>query len=199
MENKKFWKVQYDMDIWEYFHYGRDNERRLDLHHELVEEASSKPNVINLQIGVHHNKNEKHGKNWLAVDLFDKRDCIDYNMDLSDLKFPGDMFNFIECNAILEHVKQPWLCAAELYRVCKQGGHIWVEAPYMQRYHPFKNYNEEKHGIIAGIQNGLSGDNEHGGHYFNFTPQGLVEILKPFKMKEVLLLDEGGVGYYGIK
>ncbi len=193
------WKLQFDQKIQEYFLNGRDNQRRLELHHTVINEAKNKPNCVNLQVGVAHNVDHKHGKNWLAIDLYDKRTCIDYNMDLQNLKFPGNMFNLIECNAVLEHIPNPFKAAAELYRVCKPGGHIYVEVPYVQYYHPFKNYNEEKHGIICELQEGLTADQEHGGHYFNFTPQGIVEIMKPFKMIELLLINEGGICFYGVK
>lgn len=194
-----FWKLQFDQKIQEYFLHGRDNQRRLELHHILIEEATNKPNVLNLQIGVPHNKTAKHGDNWRSIDLYDKRPCIDFNMSIEDIKIEDNVFNFIECNAVLEHTKNPFKAASELYRVCKPGGKIWVEAPYVQYYHPFKNYSEDKHGIICDLQNELSDDQEHGGHYFNFTPQGLVEIMKPFFMKELLLINEGGLCFYGIK
>jgi len=198
-ENKKYWKLQFDQSVQQYFSEGRDNQRRAELHCTLLNEATNKKDVVNLQVGVPHNRESKHGKNWIAIDLFDKRDCIDFNMDISNLKFPGDMFNFIECTAILEHVKNPFVCVSELYRVAKKGCGIWIEVPYVQYYHPFKNYNEEKHGMICETQEGLEKDQEHGGHYFNFTPQGLVEVMKPFIMKELLLINEGGICYYGIK
>lgn len=197
--DKNFWKVQFSHEVWKYFQYGKDNQLRLDMHHNLIKDASEKANEVNLQIGVPHDKNEKHGKNWIAVDLYDKRPCIDHNMDLSDLKFEDNKFNFIECNAVLEHVKNPFKCAAELYRVCKVGGEIWAEVPYMQWYHPFKNYNEDKHGILCELQDNMKDDFEHGGHYFNFTPQGICEIMKPFKLKKLLLINEGGICFYGVK
>jgi SAM-dependent methyltransferase len=193
------WKLQFDQKIQEYFLHGKDNLRRLELHHTIIEEATNKKDVVNLQVGVAHNVDHKYGANWLSIDLYDKRPCIDYNMDLSNLKFPSDMFNLIICNAVLEHCKNPFLCASELYRVCKPGGKIWVEVPYVQYYHPFKNYNEERDGILCDLQSDLKDDQEHGGHYFNFTPQGITEVMKPFKMEEILLINEGGIAYLGVK
>lgn len=86
-----------------------------------------------LQIGV---RGPKIGKNWVSVDLYDKSPEIDFNYDIQALEFNDESFDGIVCNAILEHVENPVKAIAELYRVLKTGGRIWVEAPFNQPYHP---------------------------------------------------------------
>ena len=86
-----------------------------------------------LQIGV---RGAKCGKNWVSVDLYDKSPLIDFNYDIRSLGFADETFDGIVCNAILEHVDDPVKSTAEMHRVLRPGGRIWVEVPLNQPYHP---------------------------------------------------------------
>jgi hypothetical protein len=187
------WGLRFSEEVLKYFAEGRDNHRRMSLHHIFVEKAE----LPALQVGVPHRAEGKHSPEWTSIDLFDDRPCIDHKMDLLDLKFGDYNFKTIECNAILEHVKNPFLAVSEMYRVADYGCKIWVEAPFVQTYHPYKNYTEDK-GIIFDNEI-LGSDSQHGGDYFRFTPQGLIEIMKPFKLLEIMLTEQGGLAYYGVK
>jgi len=85
-----------------------------------------------LQVGV---RGAKIGPEWVAIDLYDKSELIDYNYDLQDLPFNDESFDCIVCNAILEHVREVELAIYEMYRVLRPGGQIWVEVPFLQAYH----------------------------------------------------------------
>jgi len=193
------WKLQLNNEIKAYFLEGRDHVRRMSLQHEVITKNMLSPNAKGLQVGVPSNTDKKISDKWIAIDLYDKRPCIDYNMDLCDLSFKDNMFDFILCNAVLEHVKDPFKCASEMYRVTKPGGEIWVEVPFVQAYHPTKDYDENIHGIIDNREKDFNGDINHGGDYWRFTPQGIVELMKPFIMKDVLIAVCGGIAYYGVK
>lgn len=58
---------------------------------------------------------------------------------------------------VLEHLRDPQLVAQEFYRVLKPGGIIFIEMPFIQRFHGYPD------------------------DYYRFTPEGLREILKDFK------------------
>lgn len=93
-----------------------------------------------LQIGVKESDGQKFGPNWTSVDLYDTRDFIDYNYDVQDMQFDDQSFDAVVCWSILEHVPYPHKAIAELTRVLKPGGHIWVQLPFLFPYHDAKDY-----------------------------------------------------------
>jgi SAM-dependent methyltransferase len=88
-----------------------------------------------LQVGVKEGYGAKFGPNWTSVDLYDKRDFIDFNYDIHDLKFADEEFDVAVCTSILEHVKYPERAIKELHRVLKPGGEVWVQLPFCFPYH----------------------------------------------------------------
>jgi SAM-dependent methyltransferase len=85
-----------------------------------------------LQIGV---RGDKFAPHWVSVDLHDAGPLIDHNYDVQDLEFEDETFDRVVCNAVLEHVERPQQALAELHRVLRPGGEIWVEVPFNQPYH----------------------------------------------------------------
>ena len=137
------------------------------------------------------------GPNFIALDLYDKRPCIDVHEDLAHTSFQSESFDFIVCNAILEHVTDPFGCSKEMFRITKPGAEVWVEVPFVQPYHPTKKKWELSDGLLA--EGDGEGDFNHGGDYWRFTPQGIVTLMKPFRHKELFLCGDGGIVYYGMK
>ncbi|MFN0059767.1 MAG: methyltransferase domain-containing protein [Planctomycetota bacterium] len=75
--------------------------------------------------------------NWQILDLFDPSPLVDLRSDVCAMpEVPDSSFDAIVCNAVLEHVEEPQAAIAELMRVLKPGGEIWVEVPFAQAYHP---------------------------------------------------------------
>lgn len=99
---------------------------------ELLE---SSRNERCLQIGVKEHHGAKFGPNWVSVDLYDTREFIDYQYDIHDLKFEDNSFDVAVCLSILEHIPYPKKAIAELHRVLKPGGRIWVQLPFAYPYH----------------------------------------------------------------
>jgi len=69
------------------------------------------------------------------------------------LPFKDSSFDAVISIAVLEHVKNPFQCAAELIRVLKPGGDLYCCVPFLQPYHGYPN------------------------HYYNMTAQGLVNLF----------------------
>ncbi|WP_254658054.1 class I SAM-dependent methyltransferase [Pleurocapsa sp. PCC 7327] len=78
---------------------------------------------------------KKFGPNWISVDKYDKREFIDYHYDIHDLKFEDESFDAAVCWSILEHVPYPQKAIAELHRVLKPNGKIWVQLPFHYPFH----------------------------------------------------------------
>jgi len=89
-----------------------------------------------MQVGA---RGAKIGPEWIAIDLYDKSEQIDYNYDLQNLPFDDGSFDCVVCNAILEHVREVELAIFEMHRVLRPGGQIWVEVPFLQAYHAHPN------------------------------------------------------------
>lgn len=153
-----------------------------------------------LQVGVNHPYTEKFGSHFTAIDKFDKRPCIDINCDLGDLPFNRDSFDFIQCNAILEHVLDPFMCGFELGRVAKPGCEIWCEVPFAQPFHPTKKWKIGDDYLLDTYGDpSLPDDENHGGDFWRFTPQGIRVILKAFDPIRIYCAHAGGIAFHGVK
>jgi len=88
-----------------------------------------------LQISVKDEIGHKFGSNWVSIDKYDDRAFIDRHDDVENLEFPDDTFDAAVCWSVLEHVPHPDRAVAELHRVLKPGGEIWVQLPFLFPYH----------------------------------------------------------------
>ncbi len=71
-----------------------------------------------------------------------------------DLPFEDEQFDFILCAAALEHTRRPWEVAREMCRVCKPGGTIRIDWPFISPVHGYPS------------------------HYFNATPEGALSLFE---------------------
>ena len=153
-----------------------------------------------LQVGVNHPYTEKFGPHFTAIDKFDKRTCIDINCDLASTPFEDETYDFIQCNAILEHVLDPFACGRELARIAKPGCEVWCEVPFAQPFHPTKrwrcgdDYLLETYGDPS-----LPADENHGGDFWRFTPQGISVVLNGFAPTNIYCTHAGGITFHGVK
>ena len=70
-----------------------------------------------------------------------------------ELPFKDGSFDAAFSLSVLEHVKNPFLCASELARVLKPGGTLYCVVPFLQPYHAYPH------------------------HYYNMTHQGLANLF----------------------
>jgi len=85
---------------------------------------------------------------YVNLDLFPMPD-VDVAADAEALPFPDAVFQRVECDAVLEHVRHPERVMAEIRRVLAPGGYAHLVTPFC---HPFHEYPKD---------------------YRRFTPDGL--------------------------
>jgi SAM-dependent methyltransferase len=71
------------------------------------------------------------------------------------LPFVDDCFDAVFSFAVLEHVTDPFACAAEIARVLKPGGVLFAVVPFLQPFHGYPD------------------------HYYNMTASGLQNLFRP--------------------
>ena len=62
---------------------------------------------------------------------------VDVAADAELMPFPADLFQRVECDAVLEHVRSPERVIAEIARVLVPGGYAHLVTPFC---HPFHEY-----------------------------------------------------------
>jgi len=88
---------------------------------------------------------------YVNLDLFSVPG-VDVQADAERLPFPADLFQRVECDAVLEHVRSPADVMAEMTRVLAPGGYLHLVTPFC---HPFHEYPKD---------------------YRRFSPDGLKEL-----------------------
>ena len=73
---------------------------------------------------------------YVNLDLF-AVPGVDVAADAERLPFRGDLFQRVECDAVLEHVRRPEQVMAEIERVLAPGGYLHVVTPFC---HPIHEY-----------------------------------------------------------
>lgn len=76
------------------------------------------------------------------------------------LPFATDAFDGVISVGVLEHVKDPFLCAREITRVLKPGGVLFCAVPFIQPLHAYPH------------------------HYYNMTAQGLANLFPDLDIRE---------------
>lgn len=92
------------------------------------------------------------------IDIFRKSDNIEYTtadlyspladikMDIHNMPFDDNNFDFILCNHVLEHVENDIKALSEIKRVLKKGGRAIVQVPF---YHPIPDKTIEDKSITS--------------------------------------------------
>ena len=83
---------------------------------------------------------------------------VDVAADAEQLPFPPDIFQRVECDAVLEHVRNPRQVMSEIRRVLAPGGYAHLVAPFC---HPLHEYPKD---------------------FQRFTPDGLKESAGPMEV-----------------
>jgi SAM-dependent methyltransferase len=75
----------------------------------------------------------------INIDLF-AMPGVDVAADAEQLPFPSDTFQRVECDAVLEHVRDPERVMSEIRRVLAPGGYAHLVTPFC---HPFHEYPKD--------------------------------------------------------
>ncbi len=94
---------------------------------------------------------------YVNLDLFPVPG-VDVAADAEQLPFPSGLFQRVECDAVLEHVRRPESVMAEIARVLAPGGYAHLVTPFC---HPFHEYPRD---------------------YRRFTPDGLRQLAGPLEV-----------------
>jgi SAM-dependent methyltransferase len=94
---------------------------------------------------------------YVNVDLF-AVPGVHVATDAELLPFGSDVFQRVECDAVLEHVRHPERVISEMYRVLAPGGYLHIVTPFC---HPFHQYPKD---------------------FRRFTPDGLKELAGPMEV-----------------
>src|SRR5438270_5642891 len=73
---------------------------------------------------------------YVNLDLF-AVSGVNVCADVEHLPFPGEIFQCVECDAVLEHVRDAQAAMREIERVTAPGGFVHVVTPFC---HPFHEY-----------------------------------------------------------
>jgi SAM-dependent methyltransferase len=73
---------------------------------------------------------------YVNLDLF-AVPGVDVAADAAQLPFPSGIFQRVECDAVLEHVRDPAQVMSEIRRVLAPGGYVHLVTPFC---HPFHEY-----------------------------------------------------------
>jgi SAM-dependent methyltransferase len=83
---------------------------------------------------------------YLDVVAYDSTDVL---APAQVLPFRDDAFDVVFSFAVLEHVRDPFACAAEIVRVLKPGGSVYGQVPFLSPVHAYPDhyYNMTTHGL----------------------------------------------------
>ena len=115
------------------------------------------PNQFLLDAGAGLRKNPY--QNIINMEIYDypSTDIISIGQTLP---FKDNTFDGVISMAVLEHVDDPFACAAEIIRVLKPGGRVYVSVPFLQPEHGYPS------------------------HYFNCTRFGLRKLFAGAELVE---------------
>lgn len=91
---------------------------------------------------------------YVNLDLF-ALPGVDVAADAEQLPFGSGMFQCIECDAVLEHVRHPDRVIQELKRVLASGGYLHLVTPFC---HPFHQYPKDYRRFTLDGLKELAGD-----------------------------------------
>ena len=76
----------------------------------------------------------------LNIGPFDNVDVIG---DAQALPYADACVDGIECEAVFEHLEQPWDAVAEFFRVLRPGGRVFAVTPFLQKYHGYPGHFQD--------------------------------------------------------
>lgn len=72
----------------------------------------------------------KKTKNILYTSIDLESPLADMKMDIHNIKFSDEVYDFVICNHVLEHVNNDLMVLKEIFRVLKKGGKGIIQVPF---------------------------------------------------------------------
>jgi SAM-dependent methyltransferase len=94
---------------------------------------------------------------FVNIDTFRYSGFVTVLGDAHYLPFKDYAFDVILCEAVVEHLRKPWVAVEEFYRVLKPNSYIYADVAFMQPVHNYPN------------------------HYFNMTKEGVRVLFEMFE------------------
>jgi len=118
------------------------------------------------------------GKRYIAAGFepsleYGRYNC-DRHEDVEAMSFESGALDAVICLEVLEHVRHPWVAAAELLRVLRPGGHLLVSVPFLFPFHG---------------KSGRSARHDEYPDFWRFTHQGLDELFRDLREREIRSVD----------
>ena len=117
---------------------------------------------------------------YINIDLFPIAG-VGVVADAHNLPFPSGLFQRVECDAVLEHVRRPELVIREIERVLAPGGFAHIVTPFC---HPFHEYPRDFHRFTLDGLKEMAGDLQVVAQGWRTGPTAtmLVFVLEYFKL-----------------
>ena len=122
---------------------------------KAIKDIESDKLIINLGSGI-----KRINDKVINIDFY-PFDNVDIVADISHLPFSDNSVDVVINEFVLEHVKNPQKIIKEIYRVLKPNGLLYLAVPFVASFHSSPN------------------------DYYRWSKQGLRELLKDFKEKEI--------------
>lgn len=122
---------------------------------EAIKDIEHDKLIINLGSGI-----KRINDRVVNIDFY-PFDNVDIVSDISRLPFDNNSVDAVINEFVLEHVKNPEIIIGEIHRILKPNGLLYLAAPFVASFHSSPN------------------------DYYRWSKQGLRELLKNFKEKEV--------------
>jgi hypothetical protein len=163
---------------------------RRDEHMRDLMQRSAGKRGLEVTVGP-HGTGSGYGPNWDSINI----------LDLENSKLPDSTYDFIICNAVLVHARNPLACASEITRVAKIGCELYAETSFFTPFHPVEVWNENMGMFLDGTGDATSHNGrDFGGDYWRYTPMSLAMLFSAFKKdRHVGIFGGGGLSYCGIK
>ena len=83
-----------------------------------------------------------------SIDLDESRNP-DLVMDVTNLQFKNNSFDYVFMLEVLEHIPEPTLAMGELHRCLRPGGKLFISTPFVFGIHdaPYDYFRYTKHGL----------------------------------------------------
>ena len=122
--------------------------------YQFIKQIPSETKIVNIGSG----PRRIEGVTNLDIQPFEGVDVV---ADAAQTPFESESIDAIVCDNVLEHTPNPQAVVAEMLRVLKPGGQVYVAVPFVIPYHSSP------------------------GDFYRWTEEGLRELLKDFEEKEL--------------